>query len=146
MVSPFRGYEPPEGRQRSSDDIRHIRTVTDRTLVVLIGHDLNRLIREVHVLDDGLGHVALLEQAAIKIEPIASLQLGIRHTASGVIVIRPGWPDIETPDQPRPPLHMARWMCCKVAVILGLEHGGTFEVKRPLNDVEDAHLGWSRRP
>jgi hypothetical protein len=90
MVSPALAYEPPAGRRHLSDHVRHIVRVADRTLVVLIGAELDRLVGEMHVLDDGLNNGALFEQAAIEIELVASLRPGIVHATTRIIVIRLG--------------------------------------------------------
>ena len=74
--------------RRASDLVRHIVRVADGALVVLIGQNRDRLVGEVHALDNGLDDVALFEQAAIEIELVASLRLGLTHATSRVIVIR----------------------------------------------------------
>jgi hypothetical protein len=139
-------HGPHEGWQHSSDYVRHIVRITDGALVVLIGQDLDGLVGYVHVLDDGLDNGRLLEQASIEIETIASLRLSIIHAAPRVIVIRQGPQDVEAFGQEGPILQMAVRMRFKLAVIIGLEHWGTFEIDGLINDIKNAHLRCSRQP
>src|SRR5262245_47531104 len=111
---------------------------------MLVGHDRHPPIGEVHAPDHGLDHVTLLEQAAVEREPIASLGPGIIHAAAGVIVVRQGSREVEAPGQPWPPLHMTVRMGFEVSVILSLEHRGTVQIERPVNDIQNAHPGCRR--